>query len=92
MQYERAYLELTYYKGRLLAAYLYLPRRKNDRSVRVDEFASGLVVDLADDGRAIGIEITAPRDVTLAQVNAALAQHGLQALPEEEWSPVQQAA
>lgn len=86
------YLEVTYYKGRLLAAYLYLPRREGDRSVRVDQFADGIVVDLAEDGRAIGIELTSPHDVTLEQVNAALQKYGLPALPEEELSPLHQAA
>ncbi|MFO7908294.1 MAG: DUF2283 domain-containing protein [Pirellulaceae bacterium] len=86
------YLEVTYYKGRLLAAYLYLPRKEGDRSVRVDEFARGIVVDLTEDGRPIGVELTSPGEVTLQQVNAALEKYGIQALLEDEFSPLHQAA
>jgi len=86
------YLEVTYYKGRLLAAYLYLPRKQGDRSVRVDEFARGIVVDLTEDGRPIGVELTSPGEVTLQQVNAALEKYGIQALLEDEFSPLHQAA
>jgi hypothetical protein len=49
------YLEITYRRGRPLAAYLYLPRRENDRSRRVVQEAHGLMVDLAEDGRPIGM-------------------------------------
>lgn len=86
------YLEVTYYKGRLLAAYLYLPRKEGDRSVRVDEFARGIVVDLTEDGRPIGVELTSPGEVTLQPVNAALEKYGIQALLEDEFSPLHQAA
>lgn len=86
------YLEVTYYKGRLLAAYLYLPRKEGDRSIRVDEFAKGIVVDLTEDGRPIGVELTSPGEVTLQQVNAALEKYGIQALLEDEFSPLHQAA
>lgn len=54
------YLEVTYRHGKLLAAYLYLPRNPRDRSVRVRQFGRGLAVDYRRDGQPIGIEITAP--------------------------------
>ena len=86
------YLEITYHRGRLLAAYLYLPRREGDRSAEVKEFPGGIVIDLAPDGRPIGVELTSPGDVTLERLNDALAHYGLPTLPEEEFTPLRHAA
>ena len=69
----RNYLEVTYRSGRPLAAYLYLPRRAGDASMRTQKTEPGLLIDYAADGRAIGIEITAPTRVTLDALNRALA-------------------
>jgi hypothetical protein len=55
------FLEVTYRDGKPIAAYLYLPRRPDDHSVRTRRFDRGLVMDLAEDGRPIGIEITSPK-------------------------------
>jgi len=71
------YLEVTYRHGRPLAAYLYLPRRSSDRSHRTEAVAPGIVVDFRHDGRPIGIEITAPRKVSLAALNRVLRGLGL---------------
>ena len=59
------YLEVTYRKGRVFAAYLYLPRRPGDVSARTTAPEPGFVVDFSADGRAIGIEITHPEPGTL---------------------------
>src|SRR5258708_27607821 len=67
------YLEITYRKGKPVAGYLYLPRKSGDRSSRTEKHDAGLLIDFASDGRAIGIEITAPTKVTLAAFNRALA-------------------
>lgn len=42
---KRAYLEVTYRKGRAIAAYYYLPRRGDDKSVRTERVDGGLLVD-----------------------------------------------
>ena len=67
------YLEVTFRKGRPLAAYLYLPRHTGDKVARTDKAEPGLLVDFASDGRPIGVEITSPRQVTLGSVNRVLA-------------------
>lgn len=67
------YLEVTFRNGKPLAAYLYLPRNPGDTSVRTVKQGEGLVIDFAADGRAIGIEITAPSRVSLETLNRALA-------------------
>jgi uncharacterized protein YuzE len=60
-----SYLEVTYRHGRPIAAYLYLPRAVRDRSIRTVKAPGGLVIDFARNGKAIGIEITAPSKVTV---------------------------
>jgi hypothetical protein len=56
----RSYLEVTFRKGRPVAAYLHLTRRGNERAARVSKAAPGLLIDYNPDGKPIGIEITAP--------------------------------
>jgi hypothetical protein len=67
------YLEITYRRGRPIAAYFYLLRRPGDVSTRSVAGEAGLVTDYAADGRPIGVEITSPRAFTLPALNAALA-------------------
>ena len=82
------YLEVTYRHGKPLAAYLYLPRRPGDRSVRVREASPGLLVDYRRDGQPIGIEITAPTSISLAKVNRVLRQLGLPAAKRADLAPL----
>ena len=67
-----AYLEVTFRKGKPLAAYLYLPRREGDRSARTQRFEHGILVDYAPDGRPIGLELTSPKAFSLEQLNSVL--------------------
>ena len=76
-----SYLEVTYVRGRALAAYFYLPRRKRDKSVRARRAAPGLVIDVATDGRAIGIEITASSRLTVTAFNRVLRDLGFAPVP-----------
>ncbi|MFQ5424961.1 MAG: DUF2283 domain-containing protein [Phycisphaerae bacterium] len=66
-------LEVTFRNGKLLAAYLYLPRHPGDMSARTVKRGEGLLIDFTADGRAIGIEITAPSRLSLEMLNRALA-------------------
>ena len=82
------YLEVTYRHGRALAAYYYLPRRKGDRAYRTTRGPSGLLIDYARGGRAIGIEITAPATLSLAAMNRVLRSLGHKAVKKAELSPL----
>lgn len=82
------YLEVTYRHGRPLPAYLYLPRRARDRSARSEQVAPGLIVDFHRDGRAIGIEITAPAKVSLRVINRVLRNLGLPAARRADLAPL----
>lgn len=85
------YLEVTFRHGRALAAYLYLPRRTRDRSARTRRVEPGLVIDLAADGRAIGIEITAPTRVTVTALNRVLRELGATLVTRADLAPLRAA-
>lgn len=82
------YLEVTYRKGKPLAAYYYLPRRDGDRSARTERADGGLLVDYAADGRAIGIEITSPSNLTVAQLNRVLERLGEKPVERADLAPL----
>jgi uncharacterized protein YuzE len=86
------YLEVTYYAGEPLAAYLYLPRHEGDRSIQVKKHGPGLAVDLAEDGRPIGIEMTNPTSASVEQVNEILESYGVDPSEEGKLAPLKQAA
>lgn len=86
------YLEVAYRGGRPLAAYYYLPRKPGDTSARVEKRDAGLLVDLAADGRPIGIEIAIPAVATVEAVNAVLQSYGFSPLDPRELEPLRKAA
>ncbi len=88
---KKSYLEITFRKGRPLAAYLYLPRKPEDRSHRTRRAAAGLIVDYAEDGRAIGIEITAPAKVSEVAINRVLEELGMEPLGHADLAPLEAA-
>jgi hypothetical protein len=67
-----SFLQLSYHHGKLLAGYLYLDE-PGTKSVGSREEEAGLVVDFAEDGHPIGIEITSPKQFNLAALNRVLA-------------------
>jgi uncharacterized protein YuzE len=86
-----SYLEVTFRRGRPLAAYLYLPRASGDKSDHVEQAGSGLLVDYTADGKPIGIEITAPALVGIAELNRVLANLHAPAVTNEDIAPLRAA-
>lgn len=85
-------LQITYRKGRPFAAYLHLSHETGEKSARTVPSADGLlVVDYAANGQPIGVEITAPRAVSLERLNSLLAELGESPLAEQEYGPVRAA-
>ena len=82
------YLEVTYRKGKPMAAYLHLPHPAGMKSASTEERSQGLLVDFSSDGTPLGLEITAPSTVTPAAVNAVLEALGLDALEESDLAPI----
>jgi len=85
---KQPYLEVTFRKGRPLAAYYYLPRKPGEKSVRTRRVEPGLVVDFAKNGRPIGIEITTPAKFSLSALNRVLRELGFAAATRGELAPV----
>ena len=82
------YLEITYRHGRPLAAYLYLEREPRDRAARTEPAGDFLLIDFSVDGRPIGIEITSPRMLKLADLNELLIQLHQQPADAAELQPL----
>jgi len=83
-----SYLEVSFRRGRPLAAYLYLPRAPGDKSGYVEHTGSGLFVDYTADGKPIGIDITAPAQVEVAELNRVLNNLHAPAVTNEEIVPL----
>jgi uncharacterized protein YuzE len=86
-----AYLEVTYRKGRVLAAYFYLPRSGRKKAVRTRRVDPGLVIDFASNGEPLGIEITAPSQITAAGLNRVLRELGIAPVRPKDLSPLRAA-
>ena len=85
------YLEVTFRHGRPLAAYLYLSRSPGDRSRRTSRAGVGMLIDYTEEGRPIGIEITAPDKVTVADINGVLVGLNVPTLTAEDIAPLRAA-
>lgn len=86
-----SYLEVTFRRGRPLAAYCHLPRNSKDKSYRTQRVEPGLVIDFRRDGTAIGIEILAPEKLTLAAFNRVLRDLGQPSLKRADLAPLRAA-
>ena len=82
------YLEVTFRKGVALAAYLYLPRAEGASAASTIDGGHGMRVDLDENGKPIGVEITAPAMINVAQLNELLSNYGTEPLASEEWAPL----
>jgi hypothetical protein len=84
-------LQVTYRKGKPMAAYIYLPRQPGDKAKRTVEPTPGLLVDYAADGRPIGIEIRSPGHVAVEQIQQLLTDLGLSPISDTDLAPLQAA-
>ena len=82
------YLEVTFRDGKPFAAYLYLPRATDARSVRSEEVEHGMVIDFGPNDHPIGIELTTPEQVTIDRLNQVLQRLNLPPMREEELAPL----
>lgn len=82
-------LQVTYRKGRPFAAYLHLSHATGEKSARTLATPDGLlIVDYNGAGEPVGVEITAPRAVTLERINQLLASLDQPLLADYEFTPV----
>ena len=88
---QEPYLEITFRHGSVLAAYYYFPREAAQRSARSERREAGLVVDYDAQDEAIGIEITAPRQLTIDTFNRVLTNLGKPPVEERDLEPLRAA-
>jgi uncharacterized protein YuzE len=86
------HLEVTYHRGRVLAAYYHLTRRAGRRTARTRRVGRGLLVDYAPNGEPLGIEIVSPSVVTLAALNRVLRSLELEPIKADEFKPLRVAS
>lgn len=85
-------LQVTYRKGKPFSAYLHLSHQTGEKSARTVPSGDGLlVVDYGQNGKAIGVEITAPSAVPLDRLNRVLTDLGETPLSEHDYLPMQAA-
>ncbi len=84
----RRYLQVTYRKGKPLAAYLQLRRRPGSKAARSVPVDGGLIIDYDADGEPIGLEITSPASITTLQLDTVLRELGLPPLGTGELAPL----
>lgn len=85
------YLEVTFRRGRPLAAYFYLPRRPGEKSYRASRVEPGLVIDFNRRGKPIGIEITAPSKLSVDALNRVLRGLGMPTVTRADLAPLRAA-
>lgn len=82
------YLEITFRHGRVLAAYLYLPRSADEKSMSTRRVEPGMLIDFGPSGNPIGIEITAPGQLSLTAINDVLRELGISPLTQADLAPL----
>ena len=83
----KPYLEVTYRQGKPVAAFLYLERRPEEK-IGNTQRRGELLVDLAADGRPVGIEFTRLNSVDLGAVNKILNEAHLDPLSAVDLAPL----
>lgn len=83
-------LEITFHKGRPLAAYLHLGSARR-KAGKTRELAPSLVGDFDKRGVLLGLEILAFDKATVARINDVLVWCGCPALPAKELAPLRAA-
>jgi len=71
-------IQITYRKGKPLAAYIYLPHEPGNKSVRCEELQPGLIVDFDAEGKALGIEVITPTATSIDEVHQVFEKLGLE--------------
>jgi len=84
-------LQITYLHGKAFAAYIYLGGPPGIKSARTEEVGSELLVDYAEDGSPIGIEIVSPDVVSEDEINDVFDRLGLHRPAPADLAPLRAA-
>ena len=84
-------LQITYRKGKPFAAYIYLSHRRGQKSVRTEAITEDLLIDYAQDGTPLGIEIVSPEIVSIDEIQSVFDRLGLSRPEPVELEPIKAA-
>lgn len=82
------YLEITFRKGKPLAAYLYLTGKKSTQCAKTIKVDEGLIADYDQDGIPVGLEIVSPATASVQQIKNALEKIHVEPIGENELAPL----
>ena len=82
------YLEITFLKGKPLAAYLYLTGKKSTQCAKAIKVDEGLIADYDQDGVPVGLEIISPATASVQQIKNALEKIHVEPIGENELAPL----
>ncbi|MBI1760338.1 MAG: DUF2283 domain-containing protein [Acidobacteria bacterium] len=84
------YLDVTFRKGKVMAAYFYLQRKPGEKSQRTERHGEGILIDYGSDGQPIGIEFLAPDQISamLQELNQILSQKNIPPVQPNELIPL----
>jgi len=81
-------LQITYRKGKPFAAYIYLAHAPGTKSARTEQVTPEVLIDYAEDGTPLGIEVISPGRVSQAEVAAAFGRLGMEPPSAAELAPL----
>ncbi len=84
-------LQITYRKGKPFAAYIYLSHRREQKRVRTEAITEDLLIDYAQDGTPLGIEIVSPEIVSIDEIQSVFDRLGLSRPEPVELKPIKAA-
>lgn len=86
---KQIHLRVTYRDdGSPFAAYLHLPSKPNEKRAKCRRVEPGMILDINEEGKLIGVELTAPRLVTLEDINKVLEEYGVEPIKEATLKPL----
>jgi uncharacterized protein YuzE len=85
------YIEITFRKGKALAAYIYLSRQTGSKAVYTKKFGEGIIVDFDDKNKVIGLEVTSPVQIHTNEINEILNRLHIAPISELELAPLKAA-
>jgi uncharacterized protein YuzE len=85
------YLEITFRKGKAIAAYIYLSRKPGVTTNMSKKIKDNIIADYDGEGGLIGLEITSPHKANSADINDILVSHNAQPFSEKELAPLKAA-
>lgn len=78
------FLQVTYRDGKFFAAYLCLAEPKGDRRPRTKRLSSSVLLDVDEQGNAIGVEILSREGMDADKLNALLKPFGVRTIQPRE--------